>query len=169
MEILGVKWALSSFLVSSWWTQSSTTSIFLSLYLDVCFPPYLFITLSTFELEHDPPVVLYLQQIKRSFGSVAITLLIIELLFNFNALSTKTSYFLIKHKRAKRMQPSSTEIVLTFSRKYSCCLLVASQYGIYDGTVLAKGEQYGQCLFVVALWYYNTVRPQRDIGHTGLA
>jgi hypothetical protein len=33
-----------------------------------------------------------------------------------NGLSTKTSYFLIKHERAKRMQPSSTEIVLTFSR-----------------------------------------------------
>jgi hypothetical protein len=45
----------------------------------VCLPPYLFFVLSTFELEHGPTVVLYSQQIKRSFGPVAIKLLIIDL------------------------------------------------------------------------------------------
>jgi hypothetical protein len=34
---------------------------------------------------------------------------------------------------------------------------------IFDSMVLAKGDQYGRCLFMVALWYYITARPQRDI------
>jgi hypothetical protein len=47
------------------------------------------------------------------------------------------SYFLIKHVHAKRMQPSSTEIILTFLRQHSCLLFArkvenGTRNGIYD-------------------------------------
>jgi hypothetical protein len=85
MEILGVKWALSSLFLPGG-LHSYTTSVVWSLYLCVCFPPYLFVTLSTlFELEHDPTVVLHSQQIKRYSVPVAIKLLILELLLGLVA------------------------------------------------------------------------------------
>jgi hypothetical protein len=46
-----------------------------------------------------------------------------------NALSTKWSRSLSMHERATRLQTSSTEIILTFSGKQSCCLLKMVENG----------------------------------------
>jgi hypothetical protein len=89
---------------------------------------------------------------------------------SFNALSvTLLIYARACNKNAAQLYWNPTHIFEDTFLLLAWKLKMALRWPLFDGAVLDKGDQYGQCLFVVAPQYYNTVRPRRDIGHTGLA